>query len=77
MNLQISLRLAALAVLAAAANAQTVTGTVEGRVTDPAGATVPAATVRAKEVSTGTARAAQTNSEASTNLLSSGSGITS
>src|SRR5436190_5652545 len=63
MNLQISLRLAVLALLTTAANAQTVTGTVEGRVTDPAGATVPAATVRAKEVSTGTARAAQTNSE--------------
>src|SRR6266436_847108 len=63
MNLQISLRLAALAVLAAAANAQTVTGTVEGRVTDPAGAIAAAATVRAKEVSTGTARATRTNAE--------------
>jgi len=40
--------------LAAAANAQTATGVVEGRVVDPAGAVLPGAAVRAKEASTGT-----------------------
>src|SRR6266478_9897438 len=63
MKLQVALRITAIALPTTAANAQTVTGAVEGHVTDPAGATVPAATVRAKAVSTGTARAAQTNSE--------------
>src|SRR5258705_10623851 len=63
MMAQMFTRLILIALLAVAARAQTVTGTVEGRVTDPAGATVPGATVRAKEVSTGVARAAQTNSE--------------
>ncbi|MGH9657780.1 MAG: carboxypeptidase regulatory-like domain-containing protein, partial [Bryobacteraceae bacterium] len=43
--------------------AQTVTGTLEGRLTDPAGAAIPGASVRIKEVSTGAARSAQTNAE--------------
>ena len=52
-----------LTVLAAAAHAQTVTGSVEGRVVDPAGAVVPKALVRAKDVSTGTVRESLTNSD--------------
>jgi hypothetical protein len=49
--------------LAPAAYSQTVTGTVEGRVVDPAGAIVSGATVHAKEVSTGTTRLTLTNSD--------------
>ena len=47
----------------AAALAQTVTGTLEGRVSDPAGATVPNAAIRAKESSTGALRSTQSNAE--------------
>lgn len=42
---------------------QTVTGTLEGRVTDPAGAVVPAVQVKVREISTGTARSSETNAE--------------
>ncbi|HYP07477.1 MAG TPA: carboxypeptidase regulatory-like domain-containing protein [Bryobacteraceae bacterium] len=45
--------------------AQTVTGTLEGRVSDPAGAAIPAASVRIKEISTGATRSSQTNAEGS------------
>lgn len=43
--------------------AQTATGTLEGRVTDPAGSVVPRAQVRIKETSTGAVRSTQTNAE--------------
>lgn len=56
-------RLVAFALYVSAAVAQTVTGTLEGRVTDPAGASIPAVQVRAKEISTGIARSSQTNPE--------------
>jgi hypothetical protein len=58
-------RLIAFAVCVPAAVAQTVTGTLEGRVTDPAGAFVPAAQVRVKEISTGMTRSSETNTEGS------------
>src|SRR5713226_2260591 len=63
MRPRISPSLSLLALLTTAASAQTVTGTVEGHVTDPTGAMAAAATVRAKEVSTGTARSTRTNAE--------------
>ena len=44
-------------------SAQTVTGTLEGRVTDPAGAVVPAAQIKIKEINTGTVRSSDTNDE--------------
>ena len=52
-----------IALFAASAAAQTVTGTLEGRVTDPAGAVVPGVQVKIKEVNTGTARSSETNAE--------------
>jgi hypothetical protein len=55
--------LIALVVCVSSAFAQTVTGTLEGRVTDPAGASVPAAGVRIKEISTGVTRSSETNLE--------------
>src|SRR5262249_21396001 len=55
--------LPSVAIFIAAAHAQTVTGTVEGRVTDPAGAVVPGVAIRAKEMSTGTMRETRTNSD--------------
>ncbi len=63
MRPRISPSLSLLALLTTAASAQTVTGTVEGHVTDPTGAMAAAATVRAREVSTGTARSTRTNAE--------------
>src|SRR5438128_1456308 len=60
---RIPLSLTLFTLLTAAASAQTVTGTVEGHVTDPTGAIAAAATVRAKEVSTGTSRSTRTNPE--------------
>jgi len=59
----VSLQVLAITMLSAVTHAQTVTGNVEGRVIDPAGAVVPGATVRAKEASTGALRATRTNSD--------------
>ena len=59
----VSLQVLAITMLSAVTYAQTVTGNVEGRVIDPAGAVVPGATVRAKEASTGALRATRTNSD--------------
>ena len=52
-----------LALIALSMSAQTVTGTLEGRVTDPAGAVVPAAQIKIKEINTGTVRSSETNAE--------------
>jgi len=52
-----------LTLLTVSAHAQIVTGTVQGRVVDPAGAAVAAVSVHAKEASTGTVRATVTNAE--------------
>lgn len=57
------IKLLGLLILALSASAQTVTGTLEGGVTDPAGAVVPAAQVRIKEINTGASRSSQTNGE--------------
>ena len=54
---------AILAPLASAAYAQTVAGVIQGQVVDASGAMEPGATLRAREVSTGTVRVTQTNSE--------------
>src|SRR5438105_7188031 len=51
------LALAAIAPLAA----QTVTGTVEGRVTDPSGAVMPASEIGARNIETGLVRTTKTN----------------
>jgi hypothetical protein len=58
-----SILLASLMLPAVAANAQTVTGAVQGRVLDPAGSAIPGAGVHAKEASTGAVRMTRTNSE--------------
>jgi hypothetical protein len=60
---RISLKVVFLTLLTAAAHAQTATGTVEGRVVDPAGAGVPGAAVHAKEASVGAVRMTLTNSD--------------
>ena len=52
-----------LALIALSMSAQTVTGTLEGRVTDPAGAVVPAAQIKIKEINTGTVRSSESNTE--------------
>ena len=44
-------------------HAQTVTGTLEGRVLDPTGAAVANASIRVKELSTGVSRVSQSNAE--------------
>src|SRR5437016_8476856 len=49
--------------LAVAANAQTFRGTINGTVTDPSGASVPNAAVKATEIATGIDHATTTNSE--------------
>lgn len=58
----LSVKILFVTLLAATLHAQTVSGTMEGRVVDPAGATVAGAAVRAKEASTGTVRETLTNS---------------
>jgi hypothetical protein len=49
--------------LAVACFGQTVTGNLDGRVTDPAGASVPGATVTARNANTGAERSTTTNEE--------------
>src|SRR5690242_15629945 len=49
--------------LAVAANAQTFRGTINGTVTDPSGAAVPNATVKATETTTGIDRTTVTTSD--------------
>src|SRR5207249_11335886 len=49
--------------LAVAANAQTFRGTINGTVTDPSGASVPNAAVKATEIATGIDHATTTTSE--------------
>lgn len=60
--------LAALAFFAAAARAQTITGSIRGTVTDPSGAVIPGASVTATNVSTGVSTATQTNKDGDYNL---------
>src|SRR5512138_2198265 len=50
-----------LMILSGAAGAQTVTGTLDGRITDPAGAVVPNVTVVAKHAETGLERRTASN----------------
>src|SRR5258708_33409924 len=52
-----------LALFAVSGFAQTVTGTLEGLVTDPAGAAVPTAQIRIKDINTGAARSTASNAE--------------
>jgi Carboxypeptidase regulatory-like domain/TonB dependent receptor len=60
-NALLLLTAAALLALPYAANAQTVTGSIEGRATDPSGAVVPNATVTIRNTDLGTARAITTS----------------
>lgn len=55
------MKLPLLALLAVSALAQTVTGTLEGRITDPSGAVVPQVQIKAVSKETGLARSAKSN----------------
>jgi hypothetical protein len=62
LSTSISIFLLTLATIASAP-AQTITGTIEGRVTDPSGAVIAAAEISAKNAETGLARTTRTNHE--------------
>jgi hypothetical protein len=61
MRLRTSFKLAFLLALCGAGAAQTVTGTVDGRITDQGGALIPGANVAAKNIATGIERSTTTN----------------
>src|SRR5262249_7965139 len=63
MKLRVLFSIAFAMLISSATHAQTVTGTLQGRVTDQAGAVLPAVTITIRNTETGQERAVTTNEE--------------